>query len=280
MTAIKPKVFLPYIIAIGCFAVIALTAQLGQLFSDERHSVNHSIEMAELCVDTMKQYYEQETEAEQLRYKNLVAEIAQNSVKPMELKAKRMEEGQLLMLVNPWNQVPEGYVPELENITDSQAVDVRCIDELRHMVLDCFLAGGVPNICSSYRTQEMQQALFDNKVMRVLAEGYSYADAPAVAAQSVAVPGTSEHQLGLAVDIIDETFPYLNYAQEYTYTQQWLIANSWKYGFILRYPNGTTDITGIIYEPWHYRFVGKDVAKEIHELGITFEEYIAARRGR
>ena len=115
---------------------------------------------------------------------------------------------------------------------------------------------------------------------RLLDEGVSMEDAPAVAAESVAVPGTSEHQLGLAADIIDEHYPNLDKGQEETGTQKWLMENCWRYGFILRYPNGTTDITGIIYEPWHYRYVGVDYAKEITDLGVTLEEYVAMRRGR
>ena len=99
-------------------------------------------------------------------------------------------------------------------------------------------------------------------------------------ARSVALPGTSEHELGLAVDIIDEFYTNLDAGQENTSTQQWLMANSWRYGFILRYPNGSTDITGIIYEPWHYRYVGLEYAKDIYERGLTLEEYIALRRGR
>ena len=96
----------------------------------------------------------------------------------------------------------------------------------------------------------------------------------------MAPPGTSEHQLGLAADIIDSEYTYLDEGQERTGTQRWLMENSWRYGFILRYPNGTTDITGIIYEPWHYRYVGQRFAKDIYEKDVTLEEYIALRRGR
>ena len=85
---------------------------------------------------------------------------------------------------------------------------------------------------------------------------------------TVALPGTSEHHLGLAVDI-------LNNKEAGKQALDWLGQHCWEYGFILRYPENTTDITGIIYEPWHYRYVGKEVAQEIHELGdITLEEYI------
>ena len=114
----------------------------------------------------------------------------------------------------------------------------------------------------------------------VILEGADREEAPAIAARSVAVPGTSEHQLGMAVDIIDEYYAKLDEGQEKTATQQWLMENCWRYGFILRYPNGTTDITGIIYEPWHYRYVGERYAREITELGVTLEEYLEMRRGR
>ena len=197
---------------------------------------------------------------------------------------RALEEPELLILVNPWNTLPEDYDPELQQVgrefgTD-YFMDVRCADKLEQMIADCREGGGHPWICSAFRTQQNQQALFDNKVLRVILEGNEASEAPAIAAQAVAVPGTSEHQLGLSTDIIDEIYPILDEGQEETSTQAWLMENCWKYGFILRYPNGTTDITGIIYEPWHYRYVGERYAKEITDLGITLEEYLQMRRGR
>ena len=172
----------------------------------------------------------------------------------------------------------EGYEPELEQVTwdqeENQFVDVRCAEALLQMIEDCHAAGNDPYICSSYRTMEKQQFLFNNKIARLVAEGVSADEAPAIAAQSVAIPGTSEHQLGLAVDIIDLNYPYLDEMQEVMPTQRWLMEHCWDYGFILRYPNGSSDITGIIYEPWHYRYVGPEAAAEIHELGLTLEEYL------
>lgn len=197
---------------------------------------------------------------------------------------RELEEPELLILVNPWNTLPEDYDPELQQVgrefgTD-YFMDVRCADKLEQMIADCREGGGHPWICSAYRTQRNQQDLFDNKVLRVILEGHSREEAPAIAAQVVALPGTSEHQLGLAADIIDEIYPILDEGQEETSTQAWLMENCWKYGFILRYPTGTTDITGIIYEPWHYRYVGERYAKEITDLGVTLEEYLQMRRGR
>lgn len=184
----------------------------------------------------------------------------------------------LLVLVNPWNAIDENYVPELVTVEDGYRVDRRCADALTRMLYDCREAGHSPVICSAYRTQEYQQDLFDKKIQRVMATGVSSADAPAIAARSVAVPGTSEHQLGLAVDLIDYYYTNLDEGQERTGTQKWLMEHCAEYGFILRYPNGSSNITGIIYEPWHYRFVGKKTAREITDAGITFEEYLQKRQ--
>ncbi len=179
-----------------------------------------------------------------------------------------------LVLVNPWNPLPDGFFVDLEPLDGSRGVDKRCYPQLQKMMDDCRAAGLSPYICSSFRTQELQQELFDNQIAIFRNQGYDEAEARRLAAREVAVPGTSEHQLGLAVDIIDTSNWNLDESQEHTPAQQWLMANSWRYGFILRYPNGTTDITGIIYEPWHYRYVGCQVAKEIYERGITLEEYL------
>lgn len=180
-----------------------------------------------------------------------------------------------LILVNPWNPVPDDYQVDLVSIQSGHYVDARCYPNLQAMLTDCYNAGLSPLICSSYRTQEMQQELFDERIDELLAQGYSMEDAYDKAATSVARPGTSEHQIGLAVDIVDKNHQMLDSSQEQTPVQQWLIENSWKYGFILRYPNGTSELTGIIYEPWHYRYVGKKTAKKIHKQGVCLEEYLA-----
>ena len=223
----------------------------------------------------------------------LIAEDAQETAAPR-LRALAAQKGEtqrekhleLLLLVNPWTPLPEGYVPELapashwNQMTSGYELDARAAEDLTQMLNDCMLGGGMPWICSAYRTQDYQQMLFDNKIERLMDEGWSAEDAPEEAATTVALPGTSEHQLGLAVDIIDENYPYLNEAQEWTPTQIWLMEHCWDYGFILRFPNGTSDSTGIIYEPWHYRYVGHAHAEAIRELGVTLEEYLALRRGR
>ncbi len=179
-----------------------------------------------------------------------------------------------LILVNPWNPVPSDYEINLISIGYGHSVDARCYPDLQNMLADCRSVGLYPLVCSSYRTMEMQKELFKERVEELTAQGYSKKAAKKKAATSVAKPGTSEHQLGLAVDIVDQNHQLLDSSQEQTLVQQWLMQNSWKYGFILRYPNGTSDLTGIIYEPWHYRYVGKKAAKEIYDQGVCLEEYL------
>ena len=179
-----------------------------------------------------------------------------------------------LLLVNPWNPLPEDYTFTLKELSNGHAVDERCYPDLQAMMDACRADGLSPLICSSYRSQEKQGSLFQNKVERLISQGMSREDAKVEAGKTVAVPGTSEHQLGLAVDIVDINNQNLDSSQESTAVQQWLIAHSWEYGFILRYPNDKSELTGIIYEPWHYRYVGKDAAKEIHETGVCLEEYL------
>jgi len=179
-----------------------------------------------------------------------------------------------LILVNPWNKLPDDYEISLTPLPNGHSIDSRCYPSLTTMMNDCRKACLQPLICSSYRSQEKQESLFQERIDELRAQGYSKKDAKAKAATSVARPGTSEHQLGLAVDIVDKSHQTLDAAQEDTPVQQWLLENSWKYGFILRYPNQKSNLTGIIYEPWHYRYVGQAAAQEIHERGICLEEYL------
>ena len=180
-----------------------------------------------------------------------------------------------VLLVNPWNYLPEDYDPQLVKFRGFEIAE-ECAEALDQMLNDCKKAGNVPAICSAYRAHSDQVFLYDRKVSRVMAEGYTLEEALVLAAKEVAVPGTSEHQLGLAVDIVDDSYWVLDEHQAETEAQQWLMEHCWEYGFILRYPVGSTEITGIIYEPWHYRYVGVEMAMELRDLGITLEEYLGA----
>ena len=149
-------------------------------------------------------------------------------------------------------------------------------DDVIAMIDACNANAPTALVVSAYRDFDHQTRNYNRKVNYYLDQGYSQADAEKEAATVVAVPGTSEHQLGLAVDIIDTRLWDLTSEQANQPAQKWLMENSWQYGFIFRYPDGKTDVTGIIYEPWHYRYVGRELAAEIHYSGLTLEEYIAS----
>lgn len=183
-----------------------------------------------------------------------------------------------LILVNPWHSVSEDFTVELREIGGGHAVDARIYDDLQAMLTAARDEGLAPKVRSSYRSHATQKVLHQNRINRCLNQGYSLEEAKIEAAKWVAVPGTSEHELGLALDIVATSYQELNRKQEETAEQQWLMANSWRFGFILRYPNEKSEITGIYYEPWHYRYVGKEAAREIYESGMCLEEYLESKR--
>lgn len=197
-----------------------------------------------------------------------------------------------VLMPNPWNFIPGDYQPTLvalsDDIGEDQWVEESCYEDLVQMITDCnaamasaFSGSGEYHeayVVSSYRTMEHQTNNYNNRVAKEMSRDPSLTleEARRKAATVVAYPGTSEHQLGLAVDIIDTALWALNSQQAELPAQRWLMENCWRYGFILRYPSGSTDSTGIIHEPWHYRYVGPELARELESLGFpTLEEYFA-----
>lgn len=173
-----------------------------------------------------------------------------------------------LVVVNRWNELPEDYDIELMELSNGQKIDERIYPYLQEM-FDAARAEGIyPIVREGYRTEEEQQAIFDEKVQAYINEGYSRSRAERTAKEWVALPGTSEYQLGIAVDINADKSKCSN-----DEVYEWLAENAHEYGFILRYPLGKTEITGTGYEPWHYRYVGEAVAMETYERGICLEEY-------
>lgn len=173
-----------------------------------------------------------------------------------------------LTLVNRWRPLPEDYNVSLVEAPGGERVDERIYDPLMEM-LDAAAEDNLgPIVVSGYRTEEKQQRLYEEKIQKYRQEGYSREEAVELAEQWVARPDTSEHQLGLAVDINGAVYDiYL-----------WLQEHSWKYGFIFRYPGYKSSLTGVAEEVWHYRYVGKEAAQEIHEQGVCLEEYLETSR--
>jgi D-alanyl-D-alanine carboxypeptidase len=178
-----------------------------------------------------------------------------------------------IVLVNKQHPIPEDYSFDLGTISGSMRCDERIITPLLDMLKGARADGVNLIVCSPYRDLDRQTMLFSNKVGRYMDGGLSYMDAYNLASQAVTVPGSSEHQIGLAVDIITDGYSSLDEGFGDTAAGKWLAANSSKYGFILRYPDGKENITSIEYEPWHFRYVGVDAATVITENNLCLEEF-------
>ena len=179
------------------------------------------------------------------------------------------DNGWNLILVNRDSYIPDDYQVELTELSNGKKVDSRIYPELQEMFNDARAQGYGLFVREGYRTQEEQQQLLDDKIEAYENEEKSKSEAKKLAEQWVAIPGTSEHQLGIAVDINADT---TKSSSDDVYN--WLAENAHTYGFIKRYPSNRTDITGVINEPWHYRYVGKEAASKIYSQGICLEEYI------
>ena len=179
-----------------------------------------------------------------------------------------------LILINKDNIIPNDYQLEVQEIEGIHKADYRIVEQIKKMLNDARKQGLDPIICSSYRTKEFQENLFYNKVKYYLKLGYTQQKAEEEASYWVTIPRTSEHEVGLAIDIVSKKYQILDKKQEETKVQKWLIEHCTDYGFVLRYPTEKKDITKINYEPWHYRYVGLEHAKIMKEKNFCLEEYI------
>lgn len=188
------------------------------------------------------------------------------------LKSTDAEE---LLLVNKDNRLPEDYEVELKTLPDGVN---RAAQEAYQPLCDMLKAGRKEGlnfeICSSYRDVKRQEELFDEDMRVLMNSGYSCREAYEEVAKETMPPGCSEHSTGLAFDIVALDYQMLDAGQARTAENKWLQEHCAEYGFILRYPEGKEDITGISYESWHFRYVGQEVAEYIMEEGITLEEYL------
>lgn len=182
-----------------------------------------------------------------------------------------------LLLVNGSNPLPDNYdytaelktIPEEYHNLQLDQINKNIWPYLKAMIDDARSEGVKLYVCSPYRSYNTQKILFDRQVQKQIAAGVPESQAEDKAATIVARPGTSEHHTGLAADMnfTDDAF-------ENTPMFAWLTEHCQDYGFIMRYPKDKIDVTGVIYESWHYRFVGINVAKDIKSKGVTLEEYL------
>ena len=179
-------------------------------------------------------------------------------------------DGWMLLLVNSSNAIPDGYAPtELTELSNGQSVDKRIYPSLQSMFDDARAQGVYPVVSSGYRTANQQQSEMDDKIQEYIDDGKSEDEARTLAATYVAQVGYSEHEAGLAIDIVAKA----NKSDDDT-VWAWMKEHCAEYGFILRYPEGKEGVTGMSYEPWHFRYVGVEAAQKIMGAGITLEEYL------
>ncbi len=179
----------------------------------------------------------------------------------------------LMVLVNK-NHEYVGESPEVKQWrAGGISVSTEAYDALAEMIDAGQKLGLRFVVCSGYRSREVQEQLFQEDVNRYMSRGMDYEEAWAATGQYTMPPGHSEHCTGLAVDIVAQSNQNLDSSQENTSETRWLQTHCWEYGFILRYPKEKSNITGIAYESWHYRYVGKEAAKYLTENNLTLEEF-------
>ncbi len=171
--------------------------------------------------------------------------------------------GKYVVMVNQWHLMPDDYTLDFAEVEGFQFQSYAA-DDLKALLKACRSAGYNCTINNTYRSTAQQQYMWDVRIERRMNQGMTREEAIAYTARSLAFVGASEHHLGLAVDI--NTDPQII---------AWMAEHCWEYGFILRYPDNRFDVTGIIYEPWHFRHVGQELALELRDSGLCMEEYMA-----
>ena len=183
-----------------------------------------------------------------------------------------------LILVNPWEALPANFEPELVEVDNEQEIDARIEDNWKDLKEAASEAGYNLFLASGYRSVERQESNFNQTIQENMDEGLTEEEATEKAKEYLTEPGYSEHHTGLALDIVgDEWIMEGNgLVPEYDTqdSQEWLMEHMTDYGFILRYPENKEDLTGILYESWHFRYVGKENAEFITENDLALEEYI------
>ncbi len=197
----------------------------------------------------------------------ILVEIRDNFIS----KIKRPTEPRnLLVLVNKTTPLPDDYKVDLIKWDDDFDIAEVMYKPLTEMFEDMHANGLLPKVNSAYRKADDQAVFMEQYIDKFMNEnGMGYEEASTLALKYVSMPGTSEHETGLAVDISSEGTNEDMFAVYY-----WLRDNAWRYGFIKRYLPGKEQITGYAEELWHYRYVGTEPAEEIYNAGITLEEYL------
>lgn len=201
-----------------------------------------------------------------------------------ETNAPVIDKNWALYVVGNDNPLPEDFSIETKLVSNGHQLDVRCANYAIRMFKDAEEQNVGLYLSSAYRSIQKQQEALESYINTLMSNGYTKEQAAELAKKEIAAPGCSEHNTGLAMDIVSDTYWNTHSDLEQSFDRlpqfNWLIKNSWKYGFILSYPKDKEDVTGFIYEPWHFRFVGLEHSCKIHKIYeetgefITLNEYI------
>lgn len=257
-------------LAIAVVILLVITAAVGSCKGSENNGT-----------DTSPQGSAGTTPAESQSASAPAETSAVNAVVKIKYNA---EEDWALYVIGNKNPLPENFTVETKTVTGERTLDSRCADYAIEMLNAAAEQNVGLFVTSSYRSVQKQAENMESYINTLISQGYSQEEAKIQAEKEIALPGRSEHNAGLAMDIVSSdywsTHDDLDESFEKLPQFDWLIKNSWKYGFVLSYPKGKEDITGIIYEPWHYRFVGLKHAEKMHEVYestgefLTVNEYI------
>lgn len=270
---------------------VTVTVDSDITFADEQQISYEDIEILE-DEDVLENYDEAELHGMEDADKYLLDDILSENQQTLQKEAQEPEEEQAadveqqmefssgdwkLVLINKQHPIPEDYsftLGPIKTIKGEMQCDERIIEDLLAMMQAAYENDGITlGICSPYRDLNWQKVLFNRKIKKYMGKGMSYMDAYALSSQTVTVPGASEHQIGLAVDMVSNTYQTLDAGFGDTDAGIWLKEHCSEFGFILRYPEGKEHITSIEFEPWHFRYVGKEAATIIMEEEICLEEF-------
>lgn len=272
---------------------VTVTVDSDITFADEQQVSYEDIEIIE-DEDVLESYEEAELhgmdEADKYLLDDILSEDGKTALKAeADVEARETETAEQeqnitfskddwrLVLINKQHPIPENYtftLGPIKTIKGEMKCDERIIEDLLAMMQAAYENDGIIlGICSPYRDLNWQKVLFNRKIKLYMGKGMSYMDAYALSSQTVTVPGASEHQIGLAVDMVSDTYQDLDAGFADTDAGKWLKEHCSEYGFILRYPKGKESITSIEWEPWHFRYVGKEAATIIMEEGLCLEEF-------
>ncbi len=199
----------------------------------------------------------------------------QNNNSELSKEAKEIYERNksLLILVNTESPLPDSYEFSKHTLNSGFVIDEQAYADFYRLTRACNDANLHYNIISAYRDRETQQGIIDRNVNEFMQSGLSEAEAREKTYETVQRVGCSEHETGLSLDLVDENIFSLTEDLETNPTVKWFMENCSEYGFILRYPKEKVDVTGINYEPWHFRYVGQEAARFMNEHNLTLEEF-------